>query len=294
MTVEVQHCMRIVLADASDNSDGEKMSLPVLQRIGSFSFEWQGCVRCQTGMSKVVKRSGLQIALATLAVAISSMAVPADARSFREALRERAKEMIRENEKKESSARGSLRSRKETSEKRSQRPKEKSSDRDKRDAKETERNRRGDHRRDDDEGRELYYRYGGGYTYRYNDPFGSLSWGATPAPYFAPHVLYDDAPPQIIIPARPSFRYYSYAEPYQRPRVIYRGVRPQWEYSGDVAVQVQSRLSGLGYYRGAIDGIIGGGTRRAIRAFQIDHGLPVSGRIDSFLLRALRVRNFSL
>ena len=38
----------------------------------------------------------------------------------------------------------------------------------------------------------------------------------------------------------------------------------------------------------AIDGVIGNGTRRAVRAFQRDVGLPVTGRIDSRLMRALR------
>jgi len=61
-------------------------------------------------------------------------------------------------------------------------------------------------------------------------------------------------------------------------------------YRGDsLAVEVQSALRSRGYYRGPIDGDIGSGSRSAIRAYQRDRGLPVTGRIDSNLLRALRI-----
>jgi membrane-bound lytic murein transglycosylase B len=51
---------------------------------------------------------------------------------------------------------------------------------------------------------------------------------------------------------------------------------------------VQSALTKRGYYRGPIDGIIGAASRRAIRAFQTDQGLPVTGLIDRKLLTALQ------
>jgi hypothetical protein len=60
--------------------------------------------------------------------------------------------------------------------------------------------------------------------------------------------------------------------------------------SGDnLAIDVQRALRSRGYYRGAIDGDIGSGSRSAIRAYQRDHGLGVTGRIDTTLLRSLRV-----
>ena len=59
-------------------------------------------------------------------------------------------------------------------------------------------------------------------------------------------------------------------------------------YSDDsVAVDVQRKLARLHYYRGAIDGEIGSGSRAAIREYQNDRGLPVTGRIDDRLLRSL-------
>jgi Putative peptidoglycan binding domain len=54
-------------------------------------------------------------------------------------------------------------------------------------------------------------------------------------------------------------------------------------------MDVQLALTRRGYYRGTIDGDIGPASRAAIRAFQRDHGLPVTGHIDDPLLRALRV-----
>ncbi len=57
-------------------------------------------------------------------------------------------------------------------------------------------------------------------------------------------------------------------------------------YSAEV--DAQSALADLGYYKGEIDGVVGSGTRRAVRAFQRNAGLPVTGRIDGRLLNALR------
>ena len=42
--------------------------------------------------------------------------------------------------------------------------------------------------------------------------------------------------------------------------------------SGSRVAELQSRLARAGYYHGAIDGIIGPATRRAIRAYERDHG----------------------
>jgi peptidoglycan hydrolase-like protein with peptidoglycan-binding domain len=52
---------------------------------------------------------------------------------------------------------------------------------------------------------------------------------------------------------------------------------------------VQSALADLGYYRGRVDGVIGNGTRNAIRAFQRDNGLRATGRLDERLLDELGV-----
>jgi peptidoglycan hydrolase-like protein with peptidoglycan-binding domain len=54
-----------------------------------------------------------------------------------------------------------------------------------------------------------------------------------------------------------------------------------------LTAQVQRKLKRLGYYDGGVDGEIGPVTRRAIRGYQEENGLEITGRIDQPLLRAL-------
>jgi peptidoglycan hydrolase-like protein with peptidoglycan-binding domain len=54
-----------------------------------------------------------------------------------------------------------------------------------------------------------------------------------------------------------------------------------------MAARVQRQLADAGYYHGAIDGVVGDGTRRAIRNYERDNGLPVDGEIDNQLLATL-------
>lgn len=51
---------------------------------------------------------------------------------------------------------------------------------------------------------------------------------------------------------------------------------------------VQIRLAELGYYNGAIDGIVGPRTIQAIRRFQSDHYLEVTGYLDAATLQRLK------
>jgi peptidoglycan hydrolase-like protein with peptidoglycan-binding domain len=60
--------------------------------------------------------------------------------------------------------------------------------------------------------------------------------------------------------------------------------------NGSIVIQVQSRLARAGYYRGPIDGIMGPGTRFAIRAYERDHGLRVDGMISGPLVRNMDLR----
>jgi Putative peptidoglycan binding domain len=54
-----------------------------------------------------------------------------------------------------------------------------------------------------------------------------------------------------------------------------------------LVVQVQRRLARAGYYHGAIDGVMGKGTRSAIRSYERTHGLRVDGQIDQRLLETM-------
>jgi membrane-bound lytic murein transglycosylase B len=51
----------------------------------------------------------------------------------------------------------------------------------------------------------------------------------------------------------------------------------------------QTALAKLGYYPGAPDGLVGLGTRQALRAWQKDHGLPADGYLSPALVARLRV-----
>lgn len=55
----------------------------------------------------------------------------------------------------------------------------------------------------------------------------------------------------------------------------------------NTVVEVQRRLARAGYYHGAIDGIMGPQTRRAIRAYESDHNMPAYGVIDRQLLATM-------
>ena len=50
---------------------------------------------------------------------------------------------------------------------------------------------------------------------------------------------------------------------------------------------MQQQLAQAGYYRGEIDGVVGDGTRRAIRSYERANGLRVDGRIDNQLLSTM-------
>ena len=69
---------------------------------------------------------------------------------------------------------------------------------------------------------------------------------------------------------------------YDEPIYGYNQLEPR-----NVLVNVQTELSRMGYYRGAIDGLIGPMTRSALTRFQADNRLPVTSRIDGPTLAAL-------
>jgi peptidoglycan hydrolase-like protein with peptidoglycan-binding domain len=54
-----------------------------------------------------------------------------------------------------------------------------------------------------------------------------------------------------------------------------------------LVAHVQEKLRGYGYYRGPVDGLTGAGTRSAVRSYQVDRGIEVTGRIDEALLSDL-------
>ena len=103
-----------------------------------------------------------------------------------------------------------------------------------------------------------FYPYGYGFypygSYYYNDPY-----------------YYDD-----------SYTTDSYA---QEPEAD----QPQYQVDSQVS-SIQSALAREGYYDGAIDGRLGPATQRALRKYQRDHGLEVTGGINRSVIEALRAR----
>jgi len=67
----------------------------------------------------------------------------------------------------------------------------------------------------------------------------------------------------------------------ERERVYRRGS------GGSTVRAIQCRLSELGYYRGPLDGIFGGGTEAAVKAFQRESGLQVDGKVGPKTRNAL-------
>ncbi len=76
-----------------------------------------------------------------------------------------------------------------------------------------------------------------------------------------------------------------YVEP--APRSYYQTAPRNYYATRPIEVDVQLALRREGYYRGPIDGDLGPGSRAAIRDYQYNHRLPVTGRIDNYLLRSL-------
>jgi hypothetical protein len=81
---------------------------------------------------------------------------------------------------------------------------------------------------------------------------------------------------------------YYYGYPYDYGPYDYSPVY-DYRYWYGLATAVQTKLAERGYYHGPIDGLMGSGSREAIQAFQQAQGLPVTGRIDPALLKALKL-----
>ncbi|MGB8341501.1 MAG: peptidoglycan-binding protein [Chthoniobacterales bacterium] len=113
--------------------------------------------------------------------------------------------------------------------------------------------------------------YFGGFGYPFY--FGYPYWGGYP--YYGYPYGYYGSPPVGA--------YYTYD-----PRGVYQGrVVSGAAGRGSLAAQVQQQLAAAGYYHGEIDGIVGDGTRRAIRNYERANGMPVNGEINDQLLSAM-------
>lgn len=86
-------------------------------------------------------------------------------------------------------------------------------------------------------------------------------------------------------PVQPVYRQVVVQQPvYVQPRPAYGY---QGSYENSLLASAQARLARLGYYRGYVDGEFGPQTSRAVRNYQIDYDLPVTGRLDGRTLASL-------
>ena len=134
--------------------------------------------------------------------------------------------------------------------------------------------------------------YVGGSRFGYSYPYRSYGYGyGYGYPYYSygPSVSFGFGYPY-------SYGYYPYGYsgyyPYDYSYGSYGYIRPDYNTyaNGSIVIQVQSRLARAGYYRGAIDGVMGPRTHYAIQAYERDHGLRVDGAISGQLLRNMGLR----
>ena len=84
-------------------------------------------------------------------------------------------------------------------------------------------------------------------------------------------------PPSSILPSSPAIA----------PQTFYS--EPSARQIRDIVMRVQLSLKAYGYYDGDIDGTVGPKTRDALKRFQTDYGLKVTGTITPEVLDAFKI-----
>ena len=88
---------------------------------------------------------------------------------------------------------------------------------------------------------------------------------------------------EIIVFDNFGFPFFPFYYPYPYYPYGYGGYGYQGGYgNGSSVVQLQRRLARAGYYHGAIDGIMGPATRRAIRAYERTHNQRAYGMTERY------------
>ena len=129
---------------------------------------------------------------------------------------------------------------------------------------------------------------------------GGFWWGLYPwdyYPYYAygyPYDSYNDYPydsynsyPYDYYNGYPYSSYDSYSSDYgDQPG--YAG--SQQSVANATISAVQSELARLGYYNGAVDGVLGDETEAALARYQQDHDISVTGTVNAGTLQSLGIR----
>ncbi|HWY39434.1 MAG TPA: peptidoglycan-binding domain-containing protein [Chthoniobacterales bacterium] len=102
---------------------------------------------------------------------------------------------------------------------------------------------------------------------------------------FNDFVFFGDFGDPFFYDTYPYYGYYPYGYGYNSyDQPVYQGSAG---YTDSLTGQVQLRLARAGYYHGAIDGVSGNATRRAIRGYERAHNLPADGQIRGRLLTTM-------
>jgi hypothetical protein len=101
------------------------------------------------------------------------------------------------------------------------------------------------------------------------------AYGSYPSDYYGYPYGYNDYP------------YDSNDDNTQDPYSYYNGFAGPAQSSNGVVSSVQSQLAKRGYYRGAIDGVLGDQTEAAIARYQEDNDLSVTGVVTAATLQSL-------
>jgi hypothetical protein len=114
-------------------------------------------------------------------------------------------------------------------------------------------------------------------------------WGLSPAYFpwdYYPYYAYDNYPYDS---SDYPYDYYDYSYPYNYDD---EGINPAAdEYGNNATVSaVQSALAKLGYYHGAVDGVLGDATEAALARYQEDRDLSVTGTVTAATLQALGLK----
>lgn len=115
------------------------------------------------------------------------------------------------------------------------------------------------------------HRSGSGGSYYPSPVYSPPAPVYTPAPARAPSRLYGTSPtPSVSSPSLPS-------------------LSGRTELFNDIVRRVQLGLQAFGYYEGTIDGVVGPGTKAALRQFQEAYSLKVTGTITPQVLDTLKI-----
>jgi len=124
-----------------------------------------------------------------------------------------------------------------------------------------------------------------GHTFVFIDGFW---WGLYPGDYY-PYYGYDSYPSGYYSDpyGYDDYPYGSYDYNTQDPYSYYNGYTPAAQSSNGVVSSVQSQLAKRGYYRGAVDGVLGDQTEAAIARYQEENDLSVTGVVTAATLQSL-------